>query len=140
VDCAVTCCLTAFPFGATVSGCHTRIRGKGAVSTAWIVVVDLPHSQHPRPKRCSRKGLSWTQCVKGDFRDGWSGSISSFFVPDVLYSATSLSESITISRIWFRDNRRARLSHQDSLRCILQRKTVATFHRKLTVFKRLSAG
>jgi hypothetical protein len=41
--------------------------GKGAVSTAWIVAVDLPHSQqHPRPQRCSRKRLSWTQPAKGE--------------------------------------------------------------------------
>jgi hypothetical protein len=41
--------------------------GMGAVSTSWIVAVDLPHSQqHPRPRRCSRKSVSWTQPVKGE--------------------------------------------------------------------------
>jgi len=74
--------------------------GKGAVSTAWIVAVDLPHSQqHPHPQMCSWKSLSWTQPVKGDFRDGGRGSLSSSSVPDVLYCASSLSESITNSRI-----------------------------------------
>ena len=48
-------------------GAIHAFRGKGAVSTAWIVAVDLPHSQqHPRPQRCSWKSLSWTQTAKGE--------------------------------------------------------------------------
>jgi hypothetical protein len=52
------------------------------------------------------------------FRDGGHGSISSSSIPDTLYCVSSLSESITISRIWFRD-RRARLADEDLLCCIL---------------------
>jgi hypothetical protein len=41
--------------------------GKGAVSTAWIVAVDLPHSrQLHRPQKCLRNSLSWTHPVKGE--------------------------------------------------------------------------
>ena len=46
---------------------HAFGGGKGTVSTAWIVAVDMPHSQqHRRPQKCSRKSLSWTQPVKGE--------------------------------------------------------------------------
>ena len=59
-----------------------------------------------------------TDCERGDFRNGGRGSISSSSISDVLYCASSLLESITISSIWFRDSRRARLAHEGSLRCI----------------------
>ena len=41
----------------------------------------------------------------------WAWFISSSSIPDVSYCASSLSESITILRIWFRDSSWARLAH-----------------------------
>ena len=54
-------------------GAIHAFRGKGAVSTVWIVAAGLPHSQqHPRPQRCSRKSLRWTQPAKGKFSRWWA--------------------------------------------------------------------
>jgi hypothetical protein len=59
-------------------------------------------------------------CELGDTCDGGRGSISSSTKPHVLYSALLLSEFITVSHIWFWDNRQTHFTREAAHRCILQ--------------------
>jgi hypothetical protein len=71
---------------------------KGTVSIAWVVAVDLPHSEqcpHPQEVLAEKCGLNGV-CELVDPDDGGHGSTSSSSIVDVLHSALSLSKSIMI--------------------------------------------
>ena len=59
-------------------------------------------------------------CELAEAGDGGRGSTSSSSVVYASHCTLSLSESITISHIWFGDSRRARLAREASRRSILQ--------------------
>jgi hypothetical protein len=115
------CSCNAFPVGAPVKVCTTRLRGLRD-SPHWqgcgCWPATLPSSSSSSELLVEKSGLEGG-FEQEDCREGGRGSSSSC-VPDVRYSPSSLSKSIMISCISFWGSGRAHFARETSPCCLLE--------------------
>jgi hypothetical protein len=106
-NCKYSCSLTYIAVEA--SSVCTEDGWKDVLQVIFCVLIRKTISVHTKREKPGLGG-----CELEDRREGGRVSSSSYVSSDAKYFSSSLSESITISRIWFWDSRRASFIRETS--------------------------